>query len=547
MNQFDAEKHENEEKTGNMSSDPVNRQYAETGADGQTDAEYKHTSEQSPEGDRGYSFIGNGSPDGRGYTTPGGSHGYVYSPNPSPGGDGVGRKAIIAMGIVGTAILLMGACFFGAWAVARSEEENSDGEGEDTVYTYEVPGTTDGLFIVDGTDATEEKENQENIQEESSDLSSSQGSSAAERVDLGDGVPADATIEKEAPEREDDDGDGKADIAYDKAGNVITSAGEECMSAATVVAKVAASVVEISTETLVQSGRVGQYITSGAGSGVIIAKEGFIVTNHHVIDGADTVTVRLNDGTQYAATLVGTDEATDIAVLWIDAGQRELTVATLGSSYDLVAGEDILAIGNPLGSLGGTVTEGIISATERQISIDGNDMSLLQISAPINPGNSGGGLFNMAGELIGVVNAKMSSEEIEGLGFAIPVDVAYEVICELIEYRYVRGRPTTGLTLVDVSNVQTAIYYFNSRYTGVYVYEYTGTADLKYGDLILSVNGTELSTSEDVSGAIAGCAVGDTVELVIYRSGKQMTVELELVEYIPDYMTQEDEALAPVA
>ena len=240
---------------------------------------------------------------------------------------------------------------------------------------------------------------------------------------------------------------------------------------ATVVYRVADSVVEITTETIVKSGRIGQYVTSGAGSGVIVSAEGFIITNNHVISGADSIVVTLTDGTKYAATLIGTDEQSDIALLWIDAGSKQLTVATMGASFDTVVGEDVLAIGNPLGSLGGTVTEGIISATARQISIEGTDMTLLQISAPINPGNSGGGLFNMAGELIGIVNAKCSSDDVEGLGFAIPIDTAYDIICELYRYGYVRGRVTTGLTLVDVSSVNPALRYFNSTYTGVYVYE----------------------------------------------------------------------------
>lgn len=256
--------------------------------------------------------------------------------------------------------------------------------------------------------------------------------------------------------------------------------------------------------------------------------------------------VRLNDGTEFAAVLVGSDEPTDVAVLWIDPGAYQLTVATLGSSYDLVAGEDVIAIGNPLGSLGGTVTEGIISATERQISVDGNDMTLLQVSAPINPGNSGGGLFNMAGELIGVVNAKMSSEEIEGLGFAIPVDTAYEIACELIEHRYVRGRVTTGLTLVDVDNVQTAMYYFNARYTGVYVYGSESDV-LEYGDRIVKVNGQEISKSRDISALIEGCKVGDTVEFVVYRNKEMVTVTLALMEYVPDYLDKTEPSLAPAA
>ena len=298
------------------------------------------------------------------------------------------------------------------------------------------------------------------------------------------------------------------------------------------VNRVAASVVEITTETLVQSGFIGQYITSGAGSGVIVSEEGFIVTNHHVIDGANTITVRLNDGKEFPATLIGTDEQTDIAVLWIDAKEYPLTVATLGSSFDLVVGEDILAIGNPLGSLGGTVTEGMISATAREINVNGVDMTLLQVSAPINPGNSGGGLFNMAGELVGVVNAKVSSEEIEGLGFAIPVDTAYEVILELIDHGYVRGRPAIDFTVVDVTSISTAMRYFNSFNLGVYVYDDTH-ALLQYGDLILSADGVEITSVSDLDGLIQQKQVGETLELEVYRNREQITVTVAIVEAVP--------------
>ena len=314
---------------------------------------------------------------------------------------------------------------------------------------------------------------------------------------------------------------------------MLTSADTNAMSVATVVSRVAASVVEITTETIVQSGFVGQYVSSGAGSGVIISKEGFIVTNHHVIEGANTITVRLNDGKEFIATLVGTDEQTDIAVLWIQADEADLTVATLGASFDLVVGEDILAIGNPLGSLGGTVTEGMISATAREISVSGTNMTLLQVSAPINPGNSGGGLFNLAGELVGIVNAKMSSEEIEGLGFAIPVDTAYSVILELIEYGYVRNRPALDFSVMDVTSVQTAMRYFNSFYTGVYVSE-KNHATVQYGDLILTADGVEINSVEELDRMIMGRSIGDTVELLVYRNRKKIAVTITVSELIPD-------------
>ncbi len=537
-----------ESTSSNMSHDSEilqHQQSSEGSEETKTSAPAAEHASSEPD-DQGYSFISNGTPDGQGYTTPEGAHGFVYAPKGSPKGNGIGKKLIIATCVVGTLLLIMGFCFLGALSAFMAESdpngkhpiEGSDGE------SHETPGTTNGFVIVDGTHAQSPAESEKEPSEWTTDGGAH--SDDLNAPEFWEESMGDATIQKNEAERLDEDGDGKADIALDENGNVITSAGQDSMTLPTIVHKVAASVVEISTETLVQSDWIGQYITGGAGSGVIIAKEGYIITNHHVVDGADSIVVRLIDGKEFQATLVGSDEQTDVAILWINPGDYELTVATLGASFDLVAGEDIIAIGNPLGSLGGTVTEGIISATEREISVDGNDMTLLQISAPINPGNSGGGLFNMAGELVGVVNAKMSSEEIEGLGFAIPIDTAHEIALELIAHRYVRGRTTTGLTLVDVDSVQTALYYFNSHQTGVYVYESVSDV-FSYGDLILSVNGQEIAKSAEISQIIKGMKVGDSVEFVIYRKKKQVTVLLSLMEYVPDYLTEQEEALKPAA
>ncbi len=459
------------------------------------------------------------------YTTPDGGHGMVYTPNPSAGsGRTSPRGWVIALAAVALTVVLMGGCVLGVLAVARFTGLGGTSDGGEGERTDGEVQTADGLYI--NGDESEPAETSPDEQTVENDL---EGAQTAEGT-----APSHASIDKKEPQRADANGDGKAEIETDAAGRVLTSAGADATTIPTVVARVADTVVEISTETLVQSGRVGQYITSGAGSGVIVSEDGFIVTNHHVIDGADTIIVRLTDGAKYEATLIGSDEQTDVAVLWIDAAGRDLTVAPLGASFDLVVGEDIIAIGNPLGSLGGTVTEGIVSATERTITIDHVDMTLLQVSAPINPGNSGGGLFNMAGELVGIVNAKYSSEEIEGLSFAIPVDTAYDVILELIDHGYVKGRPALDATLVDVTNVQTALYYFGSRYTGVYIWE-TNVNDIKKGDLVLTVDGIEVTSMAEVQTVISGKGVGDTVELVVYRSStkKQVTVTLSLVEYVP--------------
>lgn len=198
------------------------------------------------------------------------------------------------------------------------------------------------------------------------------------------------------------------------------------LTVAQVVDLVADTVVEITTTNVVTDIFYGQYVTSGAGSGVIITENGYIITNYHVIDGARSVTVRLTDGSEFDADIVGGDQSTDVAVLKINA--TGLNAAVLGSSRSLVVGQEVVAIGNPLGSLGGTVTDGIISALDRSVVVDGHRMTLMQTNAAINPGNSGGGLFNRAGELIGIVNAKQSNTGIEGLGFAIPIDIAWESV-----------------------------------------------------------------------------------------------------------------------
>ncbi len=463
----------------------------------------------------------------RGYTNPDGSHGFIYN----GGAEDLAfaeirtrryRGALIAVSAVLITVLLGTACFFGAYMAARSLMD--DDTSADTSGAGEV-GTSNGLYISDGPESGAAP-----VETSVSDRDT--GGSAGPIQTGSETLPPVASIEKLPAERKDVDGDGVADIEIGPDGQVLTSAGMDAVSVATVVARVADAVVEITTETITQTGSIGQYVTGGAGSGVIISREGYIVTNHHVIDGANTITVRLTNGREYAARLVGTDEQTDIAVLWIDASEADLTVATLGSSYDLVVGEDIIAIGNPLGSLGGTVTEGMVSATAREITVSGSQMTLLQVSAPINPGNSGGGLFNLAGELVGVVNAKMSSEEIEGLGFAIPVDTAYEIILELIAHGYVRGRPTLGVDVVDVTSPQIAMRYFNSVYEGVYVYD-QGHDTLAYGDLILACNGQEIASSAALVSAIRSLRVGDEVTLVIYRNRAEVTITVTLIEEVP--------------
>ena len=283
---------------------------------------------------------------------------------------------------------------------------------------------------------------------------------------------------------------------------------------------VSPSVVVITTEQVVYSqwSWYGQnQVESGAGSGVILTQDGYIVTN-------------------YTATLVGEDTTSDIAVIKIDADG--LTPATVGNSDSLKVGQSVMAVGNPLGELGGTVTGGMISALNRSVTIQGsssvNTMSLIQMDASVSPGNSGGGLFNMNGELVGIVNAKSSSSDAEGLGFAIPINDAIKVAQELLENGYVTGRPYLGITYLAVTDAQTASQLGVNAY-GVYVVEVVkgGPAEkagLQAGDRIVSVDGTEIASKDDLGTLMQKHAAGDTLSITIAREGQMQTVNVTLGE-----------------
>lgn len=301
---------------------------------------------------------------------------------------------------------------------------------------------------------------------------------------------------------------------------------------------VSPSVVVITTEQVVYSqwSWYGQnQVESGAGSGVIISSDGYILTCAHVVDGASTITVTIGDK-DYTATLVGEDTTSDIAVIKIDADG--LTPATVGNSDSLKVGQSVMAVGNPLGELGGTVTGGMISALNRSVTIQGsssvNTMSLIQMDASVSPGNSGGGLFNMNGELVGIVNAKSSSSDAEGLGFAIPINDAIKVAQELLENGYVTGRPYLGITYLAVTDAQTAAQLGVNAY-GVYVVEVVkgGPAEkagLQAGDRIVSVDGTEIASKDDLGTLMQKHAAGDTLSITIAREGQMQTVNVTLGE-----------------
>ena len=293
------------------------------------------------------------------------------------------------------------------------------------------------------------------------------------------------------------------------------------------------SVVEITTESVTSDSWMQQYVTQGAGSGVIITEDGYITTNNHVIDGAGKITVTTADGKEYNAELVGTDSLSDVAVLKIDADG--LSPATYGNSDQLAVGDMAVAIGNPLGELGGTVTAGIISALDRQLVIDGKTMTLLQTDTSINPGNSGGGLFNGDGQLVGIVVAKSSGSDVEGLGFAIPINKAAEVAQQLMDKGYVSGQPSTGMTYTESSASGTGFEQFfgESQSRNVYIYSVDGNnakkAGFRAGDMVYAVEGTQITSFDELSSIVTAHKVGDKLNFTIVRNGstKELTLELE--------------------
>lgn len=308
----------------------------------------------------------------------------------------------------------------------------------------------------------------------------------------------------------------------DSMGQAITS-----MSLPDIAETTKDSVVEITTETVSGSSRMRQFVVEGAGSGVVITSDGYIVTNNHVIEDATSIKVRLTSGESYDATLIGKDSQTDLAVIKINASN--LTPAVFGNSSELKVGDLAVVIGNPLGELGGTVTDGIVGALDREITIDGETMTLLQTNAAINPGNSGGGMFNVKAELVGIVNAKTSGSGIEGLGFVIPIDTAKAIISSLIENGYVSGRPWLGVELLDITDVATAMYYRVSQ-LGVYVAQSGNNGDLMVGDLILKLNEQEVSSSADIKSILSNYAIGDQITVQVYRDGSLQNILVSIQE-----------------
>ena len=288
-----------------------------------------------------------------------------------------------------------------------------------------------------------------------------------------------------------------------------------------------------------RGGRGGtqEYTETAAGSGVIISEDGYVLTNNHVISGADKITVYVNpgDGSEeqtYEATLVGSSESNDIAVLKIDA--TGLNAATFGDSDQIEVGELAVAIGNPMGQVHGSVTAGIISAVEQELTIDDVTINAIQTDAAINPGNSGGALFDSYGNVIGIVYAKSSSVSIEGIGYAIPVNNIKDLVAQMIndpdsvKDQTKGSQIMLGITIRDITEDMSKQY---SMPVGVYITEVSSMsaaerAGLQKGDIITEFAGETVTSADDLNAIKAKQTSGDTVSVKIDRNGKEMTLDL---------------------
>lgn len=276
----------------------------------------------------------------------------------------------------------------------------------------------------------------------------------------------------------------------------------------------------------------GELVVASSGSGVIISENGYIITCEHVISDADAITVYLNDGTEYDAELIGSDSIKDLAVIKITG--NGFTYANYGDSSTLRIGESVFAIGNALGTLSNTYTTGSISGINRNVSIEGRPMTLLQTDAAINHGNSGGALFRTSdGSLIGIVNAKSDGSGIEGLGFAIPIDLASDIASDLINYGYVTGRPYLGISTTDTTLYGSGGFFYAPRYTFpkvTSVEEGSPAADagIQVNDIIVSVDGQTISSSDDLYIAISGFESGSNVTLKVLRNNRYIEIQVTI-------------------
>lgn len=307
--------------------------------------------------------------------------------------------------------------------------------------------------------------------------------------------------------------------------------GQTKMEPAEVYASVVNSAVSINCSATSTNIFGQQTQTASSGSGFIITEDGYVVTNYHVVSGASSVEVTLYNGDTYDATVIGGDSDYDVAVLKINASG--LQPVTLGESADVNVGDTVLAIGNPLGELTFSMSQGIVSSCDRAINVDGTPFNMIQVDCSINPGNSGGPLVNLYGEVVGIVSAKYStysSTTVEGLGFAIPISDVRSIITDIMENGAVTDKAYMAIT-AGTMNEQMAAQFNIDVTEGVFVYSVVegGAGDkagLRLGDVITKMNDKTLTSRQDLSAAMKGYRAGDTVTLTVYRGGQYIEVEL---------------------
>ncbi len=281
----------------------------------------------------------------------------------------------------------------------------------------------------------------------------------------------------------------------------------------------------------------GSY-SSSSGTGVVLSSDGYLVTNFHVISGAQEITVLLTDDRTFTAQSVGYDAVSDLAVLHINA--QDLTAAKFGNSDSLRVGDTVVAIGDPLGvEFRGTYTNGIVSAINRDVEVNGRTMTLIQTNAALNSGNSGGPLINCYGQVVGINTVKIGAfadtAGVEGLGFAIPSTQVKEIVDQIIAQGYVSGRPTLGITGEALS---TFYQHYYRMPAGLYITQVDSNSDaaqkgVQVGDMLLYLGDTRITGLDDLKTAIYDCQVGQQVEAILYRRGQQYRLELTLQEDIP--------------
>ena len=291
-----------------------------------------------------------------------------------------------------------------------------------------------------------------------------------------------------------------------------------------------------------------QTTSAAAGSGFILTEDGYILTNYHVVENSNSITVAMYNGDTYDATLIGYDESNDVAVLKVDA--EGLSPVVLGDSDNLNVGDSVVAIGNPLGELTFSLTAGLVSAKDREVTLSNSlTMDLIQTDCAINSGNSGGPLFNSHGEVIGIVSAKYSSggnsssASVEGLGFAIPMDDVASMVSDLVKNGYVTGKPIMGISVADVDESVTSYGVPQGAIIRVVTPDLCGAkAGLQAGDIVTKIDNTDVTSASDLTSAIGNYKPGDKVTLTIFRSGETKTVEVTLEESTPEKTEKQNQA-----